>query len=807
MMRPSVGGESLPFVNRNEELERWDKIAEDEVLSGKSRVVIYRAEPASGLTRFLRECALRHSGDCYTFLLEGSNQVANSIFSQILFSMEVRYGEIWDEWEAYLEDVSGRHSSAEHAVKLTEAIPYVGSFVSEVAQAQLEDLAVGYSEYPSAVAELLCRFLAEISEDRRFLFFVDDAQELDAWSMDLLRTTGTGTYSRLSYVLGFVDREGDRGQMRDPRSRFESLGYSVTEVRFTKPDVRFVEALADELDTDVDERKARQLAQRGPDDINRLIASVRAGEDSSDRGQLGADRLEPLALQILRYLIVAEQRIRASTLVDLCIDTSDVFVLNTQDVHESLSELEQENLVAARKLPDGDFLVGLEAVSRPEIEELQADRPALLAAAEDLYRYHEDIDLETSKRYSRSEVLPLLFRLSVKTVSSKAERYAEELLELSLRTGSIGAAREFISTGVTAEGLDRPRAILLRSAFHIAVRDYRRALGLLSSELSTSWVDHHVARVFRAICLNRVRDHEGSERLIDSLLRDEATSFDEKVALASFKIGGRLHENDVEGAREVFRELRPELESASSYGRFIRNAASTFPPERAMELLNEGRRRCKDEGDEFGELTCLANQGGFRLELGDFEAALSDLTEARSGLERFGVHHIHVAENNLGICNLYLDDLDAAENNLQRAVAYTGHESMGGIYAAINVALLRALQGRRDDAEGIVRDLEPLVDESPVDRVHQRFYLVRGAINEFAKGDPAQTQLWINNALDHPDRMDPHETRERVKRLEEARTQGDPLGRDELLEVTPLCRLSYWYSNPLELLSGDLLPP
>lgn len=139
--------------------------------------------------------------------------------------------------------------------------------------------------------------------------------------------------------------------------------------------------------------------------------------------------------------------------------------------------------------------------------------------------------------------------------------------------------------------------------------------------------------------------------------------------------------NDLEGGRSIFTNLKDSLASAANFAYFVRNAAGAFEAPHAIELQEEACMLFKQGRDLFGYATTLSNKAMERLYTNELGQALAEANEAYAILETFGLHHLHVVMNNLGILKMlgrnYAEaEKDLLESSLSREHVYRRYLSV-----------------------------------------------------------------------------------------------------------------------------------
>jgi tetratricopeptide (TPR) repeat protein len=371
--------------------------------------------------------------------------------------------------------------------------------------------------------------------------------------------------------------------------------------------------------------------------------------------------------------------------------------------------------------------------------------------------------------------------------------------------GSINAAERFIQRAAPKqqEGITKYEDFLVRALFYLSLRLHDKALQLIDEAGGQPWMRYRIVNIIHAVALNRSRHHVAADALIEKLLRS-SESREESALLAAYRLAGMIHSNNIDGAKAFFDEVHAKLSTADNFGYLLRNAASAFSSRRAIDLLSRAVAEFDSKGDRFGYATALSNRAMSFAFSGDLDRASRDAHEAHDLLEIFGVHHMHIITNNMGIISIRKKNYADAEKLLWRALTIS-RTSMPTIFAKINLAALYAFAERFEESLRLLRDLKPQVEVNPVDRVRQKYYINAAAIMALADASSEEVRLFCENALLHPDRKNSKTTQLRVDLILTSLSSGSKICHNDFRSLFWPCSLSYWYQNPIEGLPSNIL--
>jgi tetratricopeptide (TPR) repeat protein len=694
-----------------------------------------------------------------------------------------------------------RGQTRDIASALAASIPYVGpTFAPEPA---LEYLPLAQSAYPSIAAELLCEFLIQLSAKHQVCIFLDNVQELENWSAQLLSVTVSRAYRNIRYVAGHVARgKANGGNADDFALHSKDVGYEVGVRQFPKPDEEFVRLYASANGVNWTRRQCKAIATATRGDIYAIRAAIAAAGGATSDLLIDVAGLPPVGKSILALLTLAKQDLRHSDLLALCLTDSTVFVENEQEIETTIDAMLVSELLHFASLPDGDRLLSLQPSSETVASVLQLSIVESTRVEMHLYEYFSRLQ-KTSKRHSAAEVAPLLYRLAKNVAIEQTDTRLRDMIRLSLQMGSRSLAEEFINRAINPSPNLSLQDYLAKLAFLISVKGFSQVLDLTANPPTERWAKNRFVQIFRGIALNRRRFHKESEELLGRLC-ETCSSLEELSMMVSFRIVGRIHANDMSGAKALFNQYEQDLARASNYGYFLRNGAEVFEAVEGVEILTKALPLHERNGDAFGVATTLCNRGAKLAQIGQPQKGLIDVERANELLEVFGIHHLGIVIGDLGHCYLYMGRYEEAQANCRKALRFMGND-LPRAYTTTNLAAAQLLQGQRTAAISALNTLVIDAESAKVDRIRQKVYHNSALISLFAGGSAETVLSLCEKALKHPDRRNPQLTVDRVETIKQLLSSGSTPNADVFLQLYSPCSLFYWYQNPLEGLPIDFL--
>ena len=216
-------------------------------------------------------------------------------------------------------------------------------------------------------------------------------------------------------------------------------------------------------------------------------------------------------------------------------------------------------------------------------------------------------------------------------------------------------------------------------------------------------------RILDAVALNRIRRHDESKQCIDELL-NETSTIEEKALLVSYEIGGLLHEERWNEARDVWLSWVDRLQAAENYPYLLRNAAAVhmLPPDHdlsaAIRLLEDALARFASNGDAFGEATTRCNYGVAQVYARNMVAASDNFQRSYDFLSVLGTQHIQESGTNLGTALMLSGQYDRARLHMMKILLMM-ETNYPSIITATNLAMLDLIAGDGRAASARLRAL------------------------------------------------------------------------------------------------------
>lgn len=795
------------FLNRKNELEKISGLVNK---NQPGQVIFCSTKPGTGLTSFLEHLSEVLSESQITFYVNGSKKIPNSLCAQVFQQLYFKYPKEKKAFENYLYAKLQKDSRGLVGTILA-AVPYLAEFIlgtggvaSEALSPIIKDVfsrkhipEIQTSAFSSAIIEFVLPFLESIGQEKSIFILIDNAQDLDEWSLEFIKFSG-GNEVGVRYFIGHIARRGltESTDTEETIRKLKSIGRAVVSFDFTPPDILLIKELAQSKGYAITDADARRILKEAREDIYEIIFRLINPEKRL------ISKISEIQREILLYLSIARQPIRDSDLTAIITTSATIFIDSLATIEKEIDELVNTNLISSSYMPDFSRLLSLDSSSHPLLASLDISAAESIEKASRLYDYFLRVENDLTS-HSKTEVTLLLYRLAKSVDKSSLGRRGQSLLSLCLKMGSVNTAQKYIDKAIDDQALKQFSDYFIKVAFHMSYRSYQKALDLLVNPPQVEWRNKRICQVLRAVAMNRCRLHKESESLIQELLKDSAHP-EEAVILLSYSISGLMHENKVKAAQEQYYSYRTKLSKAKNFGYFLRNASIALSTEETEAILIESLTLFDKNVDGFGYYSTLANLGKCRYKTGKILKAEEDLEEAYRNLAIYGVNHLHIVSNNLGLCKMKLAKFAEAQKYFKEAQLYSSN-LMPIAYATINMSTLLLEEKDFDNSIRLIRSIEDSVQTYSVDRLKQKFY-INAAFIAYACNEPKDViKEYCKNALKHPDRISNEITENRVNSIEKNIRNRSKYKPEMLYELFDPCTLEYWYQNPLELVPQQIL--
>ncbi|MES2938465.1 MAG: hypothetical protein V4864_12345 [Pseudomonadota bacterium] len=776
------------FANRSVEIARFRGFVA--ARNPCKRAIVFRAPKSSGASEFLRHLA------------EGQGQ------SEISIYMDMAAGGVSQLADALKECRDQRLLC--RLGNFLQAAPLSGllSRIATISSGALPLLArigatalMGIGEgilvepFPSTSTSRICRMAVTWPKPDVY-FFLDNVQKKASEIIQLARACASDEhYAHVRFVLAVTDENEGDIPYASFRRRLPFHASMMEEENFQPIDARFVAAISAAQGLEFQHDDCDRLAKLAGNDMWSLLDYIEGTQGAERAGELSQ-----MCKFLVRLLCVAAQPLRRSDM-RLLVLRSEQIVGTPAEFDASVEELRRMRLIDHTPAEDGDSLVVLATDSAVPVRELKQGSLANLSVARDLYDFFSLAEQTHSSRHSDAALAQLLYRLAHEIDPASVPVRAQALVRIAMSQGSVADAERYIEIAQRRQGMPSLHDFFVQVALFVSLEDFAAAKAVLDRIARSEFDRYRILRILDAVALNRIRDHDESDRQIDRLLA-EGGSDEERALLVSYKIGGLLHAERWQDAGAVLDEWAPRLRHAKNHPYFLRNAAAVhmLSPKQDLEIaeqmLGEAVHAFSANKDAFGEATALCNYGVVKALVGDIESAERHFRRSYSRLSVLGTQHIQESGTNLGTALMLLGEFELAQRHMVKLLPMMEMNYPRAITEA-NLAILDMLLGRQTTAVDRVRTLVAAADEiGIVDCArHIRF---AGALIESVAGQTAKAASLLNDAEARGG------TTRELSIIRQA-IAGGPLDPRAAFKLYRKDWMQYWSQNPLQMLPAATL--
>lgn len=301
------------------------------------------------------------------------------------------------------------------------------------------------------------------------------------------------------------------------------------------------------------------------------------------------------------------------------------------------------------------------------------------------------------------------------------------------------------------------------------------------------------------VCLNRCRIHDKADLLFEDLINTSVNN-DEKTIILSFLLVNFIHDGKEEKAKQLVVSYNNSNELCESkfWGYFLRNAATLFEPEIAINYWESAIENFKKNNDNFGYYSTVCNMSRYYLRTNP-KISQKKLEEAYEELLPFGIDKLHIVSNNLGIVSLYCNDDLIAEKYLTLAI-HLSKTLMPKAYATMNMCYLLLTRNKLSEAQKLMQELMVSIEKSKLPRLKAKYYLTMSTLTYIAK-DYEKAKEYLNKVEEYTSKF------KRVRsELQSRVTNKIKFESEDWEKIFSPCFLEYWVVDPMSLLLDKTLP-
>lgn len=740
-MTKKYANRSNEFIILDEALKHYD-------------IVYIQANLASGITSFLNE--YMRDSKCINIYI---NAEVDASIDQLLINYIIKYN-----YGYKLQEYANKHfgkKSEKLLNSIVQGIPYFGNTISYFADTK-EAPSVYLGDYSSALSELLIPFFCELSYENKINIYFDSAQYISEQSFQIIGSLVNLDNIKLLFVF---DNKGKIIKLYNYLSL--SCSKKFFEFSFEEPNLKLIEELAQYYNLSLNKNDLLDILYRSNNNIhiiNKELIGIK------NKSSLHFDNIHKF---ILTILYISEFEISYLELYEIIGSMNIIFDLITL-FPNSLKDLEKYSYVK-----NNNNYYSLITSHHPEIN-IHSDYANYMLCSNAIYSYYykniNNLDLiHINLIYKLSKIL------NMNSQNEIAKVITIKNMEMGLPIDSL----LFKSILFKSNKKD----IYIQMLYYCREREYEKSLKYLKKLKNKKTQNILSLLEIEGILHNRLRNFSDAEDRLLSCLKLE-NNLSNKCIILSYLCVNYIHSYNDELAIKLYDSYIDKLKNVNNCGYLYRNISSAFAENTdKIDCFQKALQSFENFNDDFGIGTTLCNLGNFYCLNDELDEGLKHLLDSEMYLKKFGVEHLHIVYNDLGMCYLLLNKIPDAYKYLTTAHCLAKN-NMPKIIISINLAYSLFFLGQEEKSIEILNQVEGIVKEHKLKHL-QKKYFDNSLIIHFLLGDlidyiSYQSEIWIDKEL-----------------LNNLQNELD----NSLIDKYALFKkfyiksgLVYWYIDPLKLL-------
>lgn len=735
-----------------------------EILKTNNQVIFIKSGKAIGVTSFLED-KLQPQLQQEGYLALKINADRFSSISDAILDYIIKDLELYEIMQKCFNEKYGSKGSS-ISEKISLGIPYIGNIVS-FALKEKTALPMYTGNFSSAIEGILTIFFSSITNEK-IVILIDSAQSINEESYstinDLIR------YSEVKFVLAITE-ENDNYLKLNNYICVKKI--KACEMVFPQPYAELVIEIGKLFNVDISKKNANQIIEASQKNIHRIISTF----NKIDYSQL-LTSWDKAIIRILSIFKIGLSKDELSEIIKNCELFSEC---PEQSLATSLSILLSYDIIEGN---DSRYI--LTYSSHPDIIKISESLPHQL-----IYKNAILKSFDKTKIISKSEAITL-YQIAEGIEDNSIKKYARLKIKFFLQDGSKIDKRTITNASFDDHNCND---CVVCSIIYARKRQYNLAVKWLEKVNIDSNID---LKTFYGILLNRIREHHKAEIVLTECM-SENSNIESKVIIASYLISNYIHQEKLEDAQRIYLNAVKDYINAPNIGYLVRNATSAYSGYQ-KDMYEIALAVFYNSNDMFGYYTTLCNQG-YRLLETDKVNATKKLKESLEYIKLYGENITHIVSNNLGLAYLYSNKYDEAKECFL-CVTNSEEINMPYIFSKINLSFCNALSGNKQKAHNDIAHLKNVVDDHPLDRVRQKYYINKLLI-DFICGYNIDNDT-LKMARKYVDRYYPEKTERTIafilrnKKVKNIKT-------NIIIKYYSPCGLAYWFVNPLKIFPEGFL--
>ena len=730
-----------------------------EALKENTEAIFIMAGKAYGITSFLKDKLISDlcPQNTYSFYVNANN---GTNLSSALLDLIIRDSELYEIMQDCFNKNYGEKSNS-LLYSITQDIPYIGNSISHLVEKETA-LPLYTGNFASAMEEVLTIFFKEIS-NKKILIIVDTAQNIfeDSYAVvnDLIK------FNNIQFIFAITEYNDNYRKLKNFINLKE---FTTKEITFCAPHASLIIEIGKVFNRKIEYSQAENMISSTSGNIHKIVESI-TNPNFEHNFSLWSKAIVSI-LYICQFPLSKEDLFG---ILKFC----HLYSSNPMDTFEKSTT----DLFTMAIISKTDTYYELQSINHPDVYVLVNSYTDQIVYKRNVLAYYK-----TKKQHSK-KLAELLYSLSDELKDTDCKKYARILIKHSLQDGSKITENLIDSADFNANSFQDS---ILCSIIYARKREYSNALKWLE-KIDTD--ANLYIKAFWGILLNRTRNHNKAETVLYQVL-GKIENLDIKAIGYSFLISNHIHKEELNKAQELYFIAKDCCKGSKNLGYLIRNAISAFE-DHSLDMYNEALEHFLLTNDMFGYYSTLCNKG-YSILSTETEQGKKDLIESYQNLNLYGENISHIVCNDLGIAYLLKNDYENAKYFFDKVIANEDN-SMPKIFAKINLACCDALAGNIQLAIKSIFDLQEEVENSPLDRIRQKYYINRLLI-EYLANMPVDKQI-MEKAKEYPDRYNPEKTISAIEFYEKHPLLKSGNHLENWLPLYSPCGLVYWYINPLKI--------
>ena len=726
------------YINRENEFKIIKRFIYDGV-----KIIYINVQECSGFSTFVQE----RFSDFKTYYINYDGKTSESMIEKLLSIMPS------DEIEKVQQFANlkyGEYNNSILSAMANQIIPYIGAILAEINNGKKGINLLNYNIEIRSSA--ITDFLKEKSKDSKIGIFIDKAQYLNESDYNFIRQLAL--IKNLYIIVAYSSESSNICKLK---LNFESI--NCQELEFTHPDTYIVTELSKLYNHPITNEEANDLLVSHKYNIHNIIYYLKNYGQKIDISIM--EKAILLIMYIIKYEIIIDE------LIKILNYDKNIFFNKSTEVKKCIDELKEYGIL---RLNDNKLYL---FTGCPIVENI------ITSHADIFYYKYLIINYYTHKESISIKEAELCYKLS-KELKLQNQHWIDKIIIYKMQND--------LPFGIElVQNIEKNKKLQIIAYTYL--RLYTDAYELLKKIKKKEKLDRDYKKLY-AVILNRCRLHKKAEKKLLKCLSEDKNNY----ILKAYLVSNYIHSENIKGAQQMYEQESIDFSNIDQ-GFFFRNCGAAFwddlrPLEQALEIF-------KYNNELFGYLSTKCNLLTRKMMLDSHRSYSSAFNALENEFLKLGENNMHIFYNNWAIAELLDNNFETAHKLLDIAYAYS-HSKMPQIFITINRACLSVANGEYKKALNIIEEIEHDVEEIPIDRVKQKYYINKALIyfaNNILNYDI------IEKCRQYPDRYSKDLTYEKIKfyqdKLKSLQTYSDT----DFNNCFCPCYLEYWYINPLKLLS------